>query len=490
MKKLTLDGSNSADKESLYQYLNQKLELAADNLDAVYAYFAGIKEDTFVTVLNAQALKENLGNYGGSFLKMIDKAQQRNQHVKLRIVYKAPEKKFSGKNKNKADTGNPKKSGTECRYANRCGGCSGQKKTYQEETRIKQRWVESLLGRLTNVDDMIVMENPYHYRHKVHAVFSSDRKGNVVSGVYEEGTHRVVNIDSCMIEEEKAGAIIQTIKELMPGFKIKPYDEDRGTGVLRHVLIRTGYATGQILVVIVTGTAVFPARNHFVKELVKRHPEITSIVQNVNDKKTSMVLGNRENVWYGRGYIEDELCGKRFRISPRSFYQVNPAQTGILYQTALDYAGLTGQEKVIDAYCGIGTIGILAADRAGSVIGVELNKDAVKDAKINAKMNGTENIRFYQGDAGKFMVEMAARGEKADVVFMDPPRSGSSEEFLASLVELSPERVVYVSCNPETMEKDLLYLMKRQYKINGCRPVDLFPWAGHVETVALLVKKH
>ena len=212
------------------------------------------------------------------------------------------------------------------------------------------------------------------------------------------------------------------------------------------------------------------------------------MVQNINDKKTSMVLGNRENVLYGRGYIEDELCGRRFRISPKSFYQVNPEQTEKLYQAAIECACLTGEEKVIDAYCGIGTIGIIAAGHAAEVTGVELNRDAVKDARVNAKINGVDNITFYNVDAGKFMVEMAERKEQADVVFMDPPRSGSTEEFLDSVVKLAPERVVYVSCNPETLERDLVYLMKRQYQIKSCRVIDLFPWTGHVETCCLLTR--
>ena len=477
MKKLTLDGTGWKNREDLYEYLHKKIDLKQDNLDEVYRYFAELTEDTMVTIVNAGMVKQYLGNYGGSLMKMLEKAGQKNPHVKIRIVYKTGEKKFP---KNKEE----KKSG--CPYAGKCGGCSGQKKSYQEETRRKQKWVESQLGKLTNVDDMITMQQPYHYRHKVHAVYSADRRGRIIAGSYEENTHRVVNVEKCMIEDERAGAIINTIRDLMTSFRIRPFDEDQGTGILRHVLIRCGYATNQILVVIVTSEAVFPAKKRFVKELVHRHPEITSIVQNVNGKKTSAVLGSSENIWYGRGYIEDQLCGKVFRISPKSFYQVNPEQTEILYRTAIDAAELTGWEWVIDAYCGIGTIGIIAAEQAGKVIGVELNKDAVKDAVVNAKMNHVENIRFYQGDAGKFMVEMAEMGQHADVVFMDPPRSGSSEEFLSSVVKLAPQKVVYISCNPETMKDDLIYLMKYQYQIRSCKPIDLFPWTKHVETIVAL----
>lgn len=491
MKKLILDGKNIKDKEGLYTYLAQKIDIEDDNLDSVYAYFARLTEDTALTFLNVQELKNELGNYGGSLIKMIQKAEKRNRHLKVRMVYQAPEKKaFKEKKpapKKEECTKKPEKKG--CPYAKKCGGCNGLKKSYEEELGQKQRWAETLLGKLTNVDDILGMENPLHYRHKVHAAFSYDRRGNIIAGVYEQNSHRVVDIDSCMIEDETAGKIIRSIKELCGKFRIKAYDEDLGTGVIRHVLIRTGFVTGEILVVLVTGTAIFPVKNLFLKELLKRHPEITTVVQNLNDKKTSMVLGDRQNIWYGRGYIEDELCGKRFGISPKSFYQVNPKQTEVLYRTAMECAGLTGKEKVIDAYCGIGTIGIIAAEQAGQVLGVELNRDAVRDAKLNAKRNGTDNIRFFQGDAGRLMTQMAAEGEHADVVFMDPPRSGSSEEFLDAVAKLSPEKVVYISCNPETMERDLVYLMKYQYKIKACRPVDLFPWTEHIEAVVKLVRK-
>ena len=243
------------------------------------------------------------------------------------------------------------------------------------------------------------------------------------------------------------------------------------------------------MVVLVTGSPIFPSKNNFVKALRKAHPEITTVVLNVNDRQTSMVLGDREKPIFGPGFIKDRLCGCMFRISPKSFYQVNPVQTEILYQTAIDYASLTGKETVIDAYCGIGTIGLIAAKKAGKVIGVELNKDAVKDARINAKENKITNAAFYQGDAGRFMVEMAAKGEKADVVFMDPPRAGSDERFLSSVVKLSPKKVIYISCNPETLARDLKYLTKHYYKVEKIQPVDMFPFCDHCETVCSLSRK-
>ncbi len=394
---------------------------------------------------------------------------------------------------NKKRTTNPKKTEEKrreipgkCSLAKKCGGCDFQGIPYEKQLQKKQKEVETLLKPYCSVEPIIGMENPFHYRNKVHAVFDRMRNGRVISGVYQEGTHRVINVDECQIEDQKADAIIRDIRGLLRSFKIKTYDEDTGYGLLRHVLIRRGFVSGEIMVVLVLGSPILPSKNNFVKALRKLHPEITTIVLNVNDKKTSMVLGEKETVLYGKGYIEDTLCGLTFRISPKSFYQVNPVQTEILYGKAMEYAELTGKERVIDAYCGIGTIGMIAAKQAKEVIGVELNKDAVRDAIRNAKRNGMKNITFYQKDAGEFMVQMAAQGEHADVVLMDPPRAGSDEAFLSSVVKLSPERIVYVSCNPVTLARDLKYLTKHGYQAQVCQPVDMFPWTGHVESVVLL----
>ena len=376
-----------------------------------------------------------------------------------------------------------------CNISKKCGGCQFQGIPYKEQLKKKQKKEQSLLGAYGKVCSIIGMENPYYYRNKVHAVFDRDRKGNIISGIYEEGTHRVVPVENCLIEDEKSQEIIRTIRGMLKSFKIRTYDEDTGYGLLRHVLIRRGFSTGEIMVVLVTGSPIFPSKNNFVKALRKAHPEITTVVLNVNDRQTSMVLGDREKPIFGPGFIKDRLCGCMFRISPKSFYQVNSVQTEILYQTAIDYAGLIGKETVIDAYCGIGTIGLIAAKKAGKVIGVELNKDAVKDARINAKENKITNAAFYQGDAGRFMVEMAAKGEKADVVFMDPPRAGSDERFLSSVVKLSPKKVIYISCNPETLARDLKYLTKHHYKVEKIQPVDMFPFCDHCETVCELVRK-
>ena len=373
-----------------------------------------------------------------------------------------------------------------CPVVKKCGGCGCRGISYKEETDIKEKKVRKLLKGICKVEPIIGMENPYHYRNKIHASFARLRDGSIVSGKYAEGTHRVVPVDDCLIEDEKADAIVRDIRGLLKSFKIKIYNEDSGFGLLRHVMVRRGFRSGEIMVVLVLVSPIFPSKNNFVKALRKLHPEITTVILNVNDKRTSMVLGERNITIYGKGYIEDELCGCIFRISPSSFYQVNPVQTEKLYGKAVEFAGLTGKERVIDAYCGIGTIGLIASKHAKEVIGVELNKDAVRDAGINAKRNGSKNFRAFQGDAGAFMEQMAEAGEQADVVFMDPPRAGSDEAFLSSVVKLGPKKVVYISCNPETLARDLRYLVKKGYEALRAVPYDMFAWTEHVETVVLL----
>ena len=375
-----------------------------------------------------------------------------------------------------------------CPHFKTCGGCQYLDMPYEKQLEHKKKEVSDLLRPFCKVEEIIGMDDPFHYRNKVHAVMARDRKGRIISGVYKEGTHTVLPVETCLIENKKADEIIGTIRELLPSFKMKVFDEDTGYGFLRHVLVRTAHATGEIMVVLITASPVFPSKNNFVKALRKVHPEITTVVQNVNGRDTSMVLGEKEHVLYGPGFIVDVLCGKKFRISSKSFYQINPVQTEKLYNLAIEAAGLTGKETVVDAYCGIGTIGIVAAAAAKEVIGVELNRDAVRDAVTNAKVNGEKNIRFYNNDAGKFMVQMASQNAHADVVFMDPPRSGSTEEFMDAVAILNPDRVVYVSCNPETLARDLAYFKKKGYKAEKAWAVDQFPMTGHVETVVLLSK--
>ena len=378
---------------------------------------------------------------------------------------------------------------TKCSVSKKCGSCQYQGVPYKEQLAAKQKRMKKLLGKFANVKPIIGMDDPFYYRNKVHAVFDRDKKGNIICGTYEAKTHKVVPIEECMIEDKISQEIIRTIRDMLKSFRIKTYDEDTGYGLLRHVLVRRGFFTDEIMVVIVIGSPIFPSKNNFVKALRKKYPQITTVVLNVNDKKTSMVLGERDIVIYGKGYIRDTLCGCTFRISPQSFYQVNPVQTEVLYGKAIEYAGLGRKETVIDAYCGIGTIGLVAAKRAKNVIGVELNPDAVRDARINAKENKITNARFYQGDAGEFMENMAENGEHADVVFMDPPRTGSDKKFMSSVIKLNPSRIVYISCGPETLARDLEYLTKHGYDVRKIQPVDMFSFTDHCENICLLTKK-
>ena len=374
-------------------------------------------------------------------------------------------------------------SGKRCPVRKKCGGCSLLEMEYSEQLKRKEDFVRKTLKGIVKTEAIIGMENPWHYRNKIHASFARKRDGSIVSGIYEEGTHRLVPVEDCLIQDERANRIVRDLCGLFESFKIKVYNEDTGYGLVRHVLIRTGHVSGEVMVVLVCVSPVFPSKRNFVNALRKLHPEVTTVVLNVNDRRTSMVLGKRDIVLYGKGYIEDQLCGCTFAVSPQSFYQVNPVQTEILYRKAIEFADLHGTEKVLDAYCGTGTIGLIAAEYAGEVTGVELNPEAVRNAVSNAKRNQRKNIRFVQGDAGEYMQKMAAQRETMDVVLMDPPRA-----FLSSLVTLAPEKVVYISCNPVTLARDLKYLGKHGYRAKRAVSVDMFPWTAeeHVETVVLL----
>ena len=376
-----------------------------------------------------------------------------------------------------------------CRISRKCGGCAYLDLTYEEQLRKKHGYVRKMLGEGIDVHPVAGMAHPFHYRNKVSAAFQRHRDGKIVSGIYEEGTHHVIPVTSCLIEDEKADEIINTIRGLLPSFRIPVYDEDRGSGLLRHVLVRVGKTSGEVLVVLVCASPVFPSKNNFVRVLRRRHPEITSVVLNINDRRTSMVLGTRNIVLYGKGYIEDTLCGRIFRISPTSFYQINPVQTEVLYRKTVDLARLTGAERVFDAYSGIGTIGIIASSAAGSVTSVELNGAAVRDAAVNARRNGIKNITFYEDDAGDFLEKSTAGGEHFDVIFMDPPRTGSTEKFIHAAAGASPSRIVYISCEPETLGRDLRIFRREGYAAKEAWPVDMFPWTRSTECICLLGRK-
>ena len=375
-----------------------------------------------------------------------------------------------------------------CKYAKKCGACSLLNMSYEKQLSFKMAREIKLLGRFGKVEEIIGMETPCFYRNKSQYAFGV-YKGKTVAGVYQSSTHKIVDIDSCLLTDKRADEIFTVVKKLLKSFKLKPYDENTGRGFLRHLLVKTGFKSGETMVVLVTCTKDFPKKRSFVNALVKNCPYITTIVQNVNSRYTSMVLGDENTVLYGDGKITEYLLGMKFRISPKAFYQINPIQTEFLYGKALEFADFNGEEEIIDAYCGTGTIGIIAGKQVKSVIGVEINADAVNDAKENAKLNGVKNINFILADAGKFMAQTANEGKKIDAVIMDPARAGADMPFLTSLVKLSPKKVIYISCNPETLARDLRFLTKNGYKVRKIQPVDMFPHTEHIETVVKLSKR-
>lgn len=374
-----------------------------------------------------------------------------------------------------------------CKYAKFCGGCKYQGIAYDKQLELKQDKVNKLLSKYHKVNQIIGMDYPFYYRNKVQVSFAYDDNHNVICGNYVTSTHTIVEIDECMICDEDAMKIINSVKRLVIKYKISIFNENSLRGCLRHILIRTTN-TKQIMLVLVTGSTNINKKDLFIKDILKYNPNITTIVQNINNRFTSMVLGDKNITLYGKGYIYDELCGLSFRISPSSFYQINKRQTETLYKQAIEYAGINKNDVVIDAYCGTGTIGLVASVCAKKVIGVELNRSAIKDALINMKNNRINNIEFINDDAGRYMNYLAKNEEKIDVVIMDPPRTGSDMKFINSINSLRPRKVVYVSCNPDTLARDLKFLTK-YYKAILIQPIDMFPYSDHLETICLLERK-
>ena len=355
--------------------------------------------------------------------------------------------------------------------AKNCGGCPLLELPYADQLKQKEEKVRALLGRYGPVHPIRGMETPYHYRNKVISTFAAGQGGKLVSGIYAAGTHKVLPVERCLLEDEVLDTVLEAVRAAAAACRYQPFREDQGTGLLRHCLLRRGVATGQVMVVLVTAQPILPGAKNFVRALLaeaeKRQVPVTTVVQNYNPRRTSVVLGEQEKVLYGKGFILDELCGKTYALSPRSFYQVNPVQTAVLYGLAVEAAQLTGRE----------------------VVGVELNRDAVRDAIGNAKHNGVKNARFFAADATAWICEAAAAGERADVIFMDPPREGSTPQFIESVARMAPRRVVYVSCNPETMARDLALLTKKGYRAEGFTPVDMFPNSEHIEVVCALSRQ-
>ena len=385
---------------------------------------------------------------------------------------------------------------SKCPVERTCGGCTRITQPYERQLAEKNAYVTELFAdqvfESADIRPIKGMDDPFHYRNKVNSPFAPGKRGpnggrEILTGMYAAGSHRIVPVGNCLLENEQAQQVIRTVKDIMRKHGMAPYDEDKGSGFMRHAVVRVGHESGEVLVTLVTNEEEFPSAKAFCRELVKRCPFITSIVQNVNTRQTNVILGEREQRLYGPGFILDTLCGLSFRISSKSFYQVNAVQTTVLYEQALAFADLGPGQVAVDAYSGTGTIGLVAAKRSGAqVIGVDSVESAIRDAWENARHNGIGNARFATADAGVFMRELAADGQQVDVVFMDPPRAGSTEEFLDALAQLAPARVVYISCNPETQVRDLRYLVGRGYAVRVVQPVDMFPHTDHVETVVLM----
>ena len=372
-------------------------------------------------------------------------------------------------------------------YEKKCGGCPLLALPYREQLAKKQARLQELLGGFAPVKAVQGMAEPLHYRNKAIASFATQR-GKLVCGLYAEGTHRVLPGADCLLQEEILNKTLAAVLDAARACRWTAYDEDRGTGLLRHTVLRSS-GGGKVLVTLVTPGPDLPGSKNFCTALRKKAPWVVSIVQNINPTRSSAVLGSREKTLYGPGFVLDTLCGTQFAISSRSFYQVNRTQTEVLYKKALELAKLTGRETVIDAYCGIGTIGLCAAPLAKQVIGVERNPAAVKDAAANARRNKIANARFVCADATEWMAAAAGEGLHPDVVFLDPPRAGSTPECITAVNKMKPRRVVYVSCDPETLARDVAAFTRLGWRAAKFCPVDLFPQTKHVETVVLLSHK-
>ena len=407
-----------------------------------------------------------------------------NEEADIEILYQRAGVYF-GKVKNLYNL-SPERIQPRCKICTSCGGCQYQQLEYSAQLKYKTKRVKEALMRIAHVDVEVLpcigASHPYNYRNKIQVPFVKDRHGVVKYGFYRENTHIIMPIKECAIEDKKAAPILWDIKLLLEEMNISTYNEDSGKGILRYILIRTSYHYDELMVVLVTTQMNFPGQRNFINELVKKHPEITTVVENVNPRRTNVILGEKEKVLYGPGHIKDDILGLTFEISASSFFQINPEQVEKLYSTALNLVDPNKDEIVLDAYSGVGTIGLIAARNAKEVISVEINRSAHKNAIENAKRNGVKNIEFVCDDAGKFITKY---GGDIDVLIMDPPRSGSDETFLSTVMNKQIKKIIYVSCNPETLARDIEYLSKL-YEAKYVQPVDMFPMTAHVETVACL----
>ena len=374
-----------------------------------------------------------------------------------------------------------------------CGGCQIQELDYQKQLDIKTNEVKQVISRIGKLEDVIVhetlgMEDPIRYRNK--AQFPIQKvNGSPVIGFYKKKSHDIIPTDECIIQHEINDKIIKIIKTYINSYKVSVYDEKTHTGVLRHLVTKVGFTTNEVMVVLVANGNKLPNLNELASVLKENIPGFKTLVVNVNKAKTNVILGRENIVVYGDGKINDYIGDLVFEISPLSFFQVNPLQTEVLYNKALEYADLQENDTVFDIYCGIGTISLFLAQKAKKVYGIEIVEDAIKDAKINAHLNKLDNTEFYAGKAEEVVPKMYKDGKKANVVVVDPPRKGCDEKVLDTIVSMEPDKVVYVSCNPSTLARDLAYLDERGYKCVEVQPVDMFPHTMHVESVAKIIKK-
>ena len=377
-----------------------------------------------------------------------------------------------------------------CKVSKICGGCSYLNQSQEEQKQIKKKKVENLIDKYhlkLKVQDVYMAQTDTQYRNKVIVAFAKN-KGVVYSGLYAAHSHKVVGTQNCPMHPRIVNEIINKITELVQSMKIELYNERTGTGLLRHVLIRYGHKTNEIMVVFVTCKREFPSRKNLVNVLVKEFPEITTIIQNINPRKTSIVLQDEAYALYGDGYITDELCGLKITFGHESFYQIHSQQCEVLYNLAKIKLHLDSSETVLDTYCGVGTIGLTLADSCKKVIGVERNSEAVACAKRNAKQNHIKNIEFVNMDSTKFMQEAYKYHHHFDAIVLDPPRAGTTQEFIQSACALNPKKILYISCDPNTLMRDLNQFRKEGYVSNKVNLVDMFPRTEHVETVVLMSK--
>ena len=377
-----------------------------------------------------------------------------------------------------------------CPFYNECGGCQLQHLSYEGQLEVKRKQVQDALERIGHVEGcevlpVIGMQNPWHYRNKMQfPAAKADGKINI--GCYAALTHNVINIDDCIIQKQPNNRIMQVVRRWMDEFNIAAYDETTGKGVVRHVMGRVGVRTGEVMAVIITACYDIPHAGELVTMLKAEVNGLKSIVQNINKKRTNIIMGSKNRVLYGKAFIKDKLGSLKFSISPLSFFQVNSEQTEKLYATALDFAALNGGETVIDCYCGTGTISLYLAQKARQVYGIEIVEPAIKDANANAAANNITNAQFICGDAAVEMPALLNSGVAPDIVLLDPPRAGCDKKVLAAIAEVKPKKIVYVSCNPASLARDMAFLTENGYKAVKAQPVDMFPMTHHVETVALM----